>query len=229
MSQPTTGGRASKAAPSTASNGSDQTTAGPSQSSSTQGGGTSSASSAGVVTTQAEKDAQERVESARTDPAVANAGPSGGAVAAAPIVNEINSGPTAEEAATEAASEGHATGDRPMVTRAEGQEAGTAGFTAPGDAPFDTTDPRERLTTIPASGDIVERAAKAGLGSFVSAVKTGEVGVVETEDTGRTERYEVLIDQAGTTATMERNMDTGVSRRVGEDRAETASMGEDKT
>lgn len=226
MSQPTTGGRASKAAPSTAPSTTETSSAQPAQSSSTQSNG---ASSAGVVTTQAEKDAQERVEASRTDPAVANAGPSGGAVAAAPIVNEINSGPSAEEAATEAASEGHATGDRPMVTRAEGQEAGTAGFTAPGDAPFDTTDPRERLTTIPASGDIVERAAKAGLGSFVSAVKTGEVGVVETEDTGRTERYEVLIDQAGTTATMERNMDTGVSRRVGEDRAETASMGEDKT
>lgn len=179
-------------------------------------GGATQSSSPSVITTQAELDAQANVEASRTDQAVAD--PDAGAVRPLPLVNDQNTGPTAEEAVAqvEAETDGHASDDpRPMVTRVEGQEPGTAGFTAPGDAPYDTTDPNERVSTVPAAGELTLRAAKAGLGSFVSAVKTGEVGVTQVQGGNRTERSSVVVDQAGNTVEVERDLDTGRSKRVG--------------
>jgi hypothetical protein len=141
------------------------------------------------------------------------------ASAPAPIVNDTNTGPTAAEAVAEAEKDGHVTGEAPGVTRAEGEVPGTVGHTAPGDAPHDTTDPAERVSTAPPSGKEMAEAAKAGLGSVVAYVKTGEVGGSNERDADaaaeRTERYPVTVNAiTGETVMVERNMDTGVSKRV---------------
>ena len=150
--------------------------------------------------------------------AIVDTGKDTGARLEAPI-NNVNTGPTAEEAEKDAASEGHATGEVAGVTRAEGEVPGTESHTAPGDAPHDTTDPNERVTTATPSGRELAEAAKAGLGSVVGYVKVGEVGGggsgADNEADDRVERYEVTVNaMTGATVTVERNLETGVSKRV---------------
>jgi len=133
------------------------------------------------------------------------------------VVNDLNSGPTAEQAVAEAQTEGHVTGEQPRVTRAEGEVPGTVGHTAPGDAPADTWDPSERVSTATPSGRELAEAAKEGHGSVVAYVKIGEVGgrTEETEGDARTETYDVTVNPlTGATVKVERDLDTGVSRRV---------------
>jgi len=84
--------------------------------------------------------------------------------------------------------------------------------TAPGDGPADTTDPTERASSVtPAPGD--------------DALQVGTVNAVKplpeqnTSDTsgrsgkGRTEKYEAIAPD-GSTVTVERNIETGESKRV---------------
>lgn len=78
--------------------------------------------------------------------------------------------------------------------------------TAPGDAPADTMDPKERAVSVRP-----DKAAAAAAGhQTVNAVVPGEP-IVEEERTGeRTETYTVYLPD-GTTATVEHNYDTGVT------------------
>lgn len=156
----------------------------------------------------------------------AAAGDSGGTDQdAAPTVYDVpaglpvvpGGGPTGEETAKEAADAGHRPGARSNATRMEGEQPGTGGHVAPGDAPHDTTDPNEMLSTVPAAGPMMADAARAGLGSVVSAVKTGEIGEWPGPDTARTEEYEVYVDRY-TVQKMQRNIETGESKPVGEPR-----------
>jgi hypothetical protein len=133
-----------------------------------------------------------------------------GGVSSVPV--QENSGDTAEAAASSV--DDHRTGERPWVTRAEGEVPGTESHTAPGDAPADTTDPRERLSTATPSGSELAKAAQAGLGSVVAYAKVGESAPVPSVEGGRIERYQVPVDQFGNTVTVEHNIDTGKSRRV---------------
>ncbi len=100
---------------------------------------------------------------------------------------------------------------QPEVTVAEGQVVGERQVTAPGDGPADTTDPRERVSTVEVSGDKLAEAAKAGIGAVVGYVKTGEVSDGQDRDTSadRFEEYEV----GG--VKIRRNMETGKSERIG--------------
>jgi hypothetical protein len=115
----------------------------------------------------------------------------------------------AKSAAEQAASEGHIHGDHPGVTTVEGESPGDPAInTAPGDAPFDTSDPRERISTLIPSGAEAAEAAKLGL-PVVAYVKTGYVGETERDESeDRYEEYEV------NGVRIRRNMETGESKRV---------------
>jgi len=115
----------------------------------------------------------------------------------------------AAKAAEQAASEGHIHGDRPGVTTVEGEMPGDIAInTAPGDAPFDTTDWRERISTLTPSGAEAAEAAKLGL-PVVSHIKTGYVGDEDRDDSeDRFEEYEVQG------VTIRHNLETGESKRV---------------
>ncbi len=87
---------------------------------------------------------------------------------------------------------------------------------APGDAPFDTTDPTERASTV---GGDKEAAAKAGHLTVNAAVPVDQLkglSVLPPEDgedgsdggKGRTETYKAQKPD-GTIVTVTRNMDTG--------------------
>ncbi|WKU03750.1 hypothetical protein [Micromonospora sp. HUAS LYJ1] len=119
---------------------------------------------------------------------------------------------TAQAAAEQVAAEGHAPGQVPEVTVAEGQVPGERQITAPGDGPADTTDPRERVSTVVVSGDKLAEAAKDGVGAVVGYVKTGEVPPAgdPSRDTSkdRYEEYEV----GG--VKLRRNLETGKSERI---------------
>lgn len=78
--------------------------------------------------------------------------------------------------------------------------------TAPGDAPADTYDPKER-----ASSAIADKAAagNAGYQTVNAVIKTGDIPVV-TPSGNRTESYSAL-GPTGASATYVHNYDTGVS------------------
>ena len=115
----------------------------------------------------------------------------------------------AKAAADEAAQEGHVTGERSDATTVEGEMPGDPAVnTAPGDAPADTTNPNERISTVMPSGREAAEAAKLGL-PVVAYVKTGEVGKEERDESkDRYEEYEVQGVK------IKRNMETGESQRV---------------
>lgn len=167
------------------------------------------------MTTKAKVDETKPAEG--SEGAIVDTGKDTGARLEAPV-NLKNSGPTAAEAEAEAAKDGHVTGEVADATRAEGEVPGTQSHTAPGDAPHDTTDPRERVVTATPSGRELAEAAKEGLGSVVAYVKVGEIGGGNADDDDsedRIERYEVVTNaMTGETVTVERNIDTGVSKRV---------------
>jgi hypothetical protein len=115
---------------------------------------------------------------------------------------------SAAKVAEKAAKEGHKTGDRPNVTTVEGENPGDPQVnTAPGDAPFETTDPSERISTVIPSGAEVAEAAKAGL-PVVAYVKLPEPERDDEDREDRTERYTVGGVE------IEHNLETGESRRV---------------
>lgn len=122
---------------------------------------------------------------------------------------------TAAEVADEARTEGHVTGEQPRVTVAEGDVPGQPDTdTAPGDAPADTWDPKERVSTVLVAGEQAAQAARDGVGAVVSHVKTGEVGGPGALDPNRDtseDRYEEYEVQG---VTVRRNMETGESKRV---------------
>jgi hypothetical protein len=120
----------------------------------------------------------------------------------------------AKSAAEESQQEGHVTGERSGTTTVEGEMPGDPAInTAPGDAPADTTDPRERISTLIPSGAEAAEAAKAGL-PVVAYVKTGMARLPFGPDPDRdvsedrTERYEVQGVE------IEHNLETGESKRV---------------
>lgn len=118
----------------------------------------------------------------------------------------------AKQAAEDAAGEGHVTGDRPGVTTVEGEEPGDPAInTAPGDAPADTMDPNERISTLIPSGAEAAEAAKLGL-PVVAYVKTGTVQQAERDESE--DRYEECTVNG---VRIRRNMETGESKRVGTD------------
>lgn len=81
-----------------------------------------------------------------------------------------------------------------------------------GDAPFDTTDPTERVSSIdhPDKG----AAAKAGFGTVNAVVLLAEPETPETPARkDRTEKYQVTGPD-GKLVTVEHNIDTGETRRV---------------
>lgn len=78
--------------------------------------------------------------------------------------------------------------------------------TAPGDAPADTVDPKERAVSVRP-----DKAAAAAEGhQTVNAVVPGDPIVEEVLEGERTETYTVHLPD-GTTATVEHNYDTGVT------------------
>jgi hypothetical protein len=124
--------------------------------------------------------------------------------------NDEENRPNAVDAANEAAGQGHITGDQPKVTTVEGSEPGdlSGPDTAPGDAPFDTTDPRERISTVIPSGAEAAEAARSGM-PMVAYVKVGEVGQEERDESeDRTEEYEVQGVR------IRHNLETGESVRL---------------
>lgn len=130
------------------------------------------------------------------------------------LANDVNDGPTAQEAAESV--QGHRTGQRPGVTRFEGQEPGDTGWTAPGDAPADTTDPRERVSTVIPSGEQMAAAVRRGDGSVVAAVKHAELPTVLAPKGGvRFEEYDVLDGFGKIAGRVRRDLDTGVSEKIG--------------
>jgi hypothetical protein len=124
--------------------------------------------------------------------------------------------PTARQVAESAAADGHKTGDQPKVTTMVGEQVGTEGYVAPGDAPANTWDASERLSTVYPSGEQAERAVKEGVGAMVSTVvipSRPAQGAREGED--RVEQYDVTVNAlTGETVRVEHNIDTGESRRV---------------
>ncbi|AYF30612.1 hypothetical protein CSH63_24840 [Micromonospora tulbaghiae] len=122
--------------------------------------------------------------------------------------------PTAQEVADKVAAEGHTPGERPNVTIVEGQQPGDPSAVAPGDAPADTTDPRERVSTVPVDAAKAAEAAKAGQGPVAAYVKTGDTPVTGPADPNRDvkkDRYEEYEHQG---VKLRRNMETGKSERV---------------
>jgi hypothetical protein len=82
----------------------------------------------------------------------------------------------------------------------------------PGDAPFDTTDPTERVTSIdnPDKG----AAAAAGFGTVNAVMPLSEVEQPRREQgKARTERYQATAPN-GKLVTVERNIETGDSKVV---------------
>ncbi|MEU5945134.1 hypothetical protein ABZ793_06175 [Micromonospora sp. NPDC047465] len=123
---------------------------------------------------------------------------------------------TAQQAAEKVAAEGHATGQpAPQATVAEGQVPGERQITAPGDGPADTTNPRERVSTVVVAGDKLAEAAKDGVGAVVGYVKTGEApepGAPDPNRDAKKDRYEEY-EVGG--VKLRRNLETGKSERVG--------------
>lgn len=122
--------------------------------------------------------------------------------------------PTAQEVADKVLAEGHAPGEKPNVTVVEGQVPGEPSAVAPGDAPADTTDPREQVSTVVISGDKLAEAAKAGQGPVAGYVKTGDAPAPGQPDPNRdtsTDRYEEY-EVGG--VKLRRNLETGKSERA---------------
>ncbi|AYF31469.1 hypothetical protein CSH63_29290 [Micromonospora tulbaghiae] len=105
----------------------------------------------------------------------------------------------------------HTPGERPGSTRADTP-------TVPGDAPADTTDPREMVSTVIPSAEAQAEAARTGVPA-AGYVKTGEiptprrdpapgVDLYADNTTDRVEEYEV----GG--VRIRRNVETGNSRRI---------------
>jgi hypothetical protein len=123
---------------------------------------------------------------------------------------------SATEAADKAATEGHVTGEQPKVTVAEGEVPGTPSNTAPGDAPADTWDAKEQVSTVLVSGDMAAGTIQEfgpGNVAVVSHVKTGDAPVAgvaadRDESQDRYEEYEV----GG--VRVRRNVETGESVRL---------------
>jgi hypothetical protein len=111
--------------------------------------------------------------------------------------------------ARQSKAEGHVTGQRPETTRVEGDNPGDPAVnTSPGDAPADTWDPNERISTLIPSGAEAAEAARSGL-PVVAYVKVGEVGTAERDTSeDRFEEYEVQGQR------IRRNMETGESVRI---------------
>jgi hypothetical protein len=127
----------------------------------------------------------------------------------------------AAEVADKAAADGHTTGDQPKVTTMVGEQVGQSGNVAPGDAPADTWQADERVSTVVVSGDQMADAVKRGEGSVVSAqlYATGDQPLAgkaqQDEGEARVEQYDVTVNPlTGETARVEHNLDTGESRRV---------------
>lgn len=109
----------------------------------------------------------------------------------------------------------HTPGQRPNTTRADGP-------TMPGDAPADTTDPRELVSTILVAGDQAAAAARTGVPA-AGYVKTGEVTLLgdrgdvrpysppDLYDDGTGDRFEEY-EVGG--VWLRRNMETGLSERI---------------
>lgn len=88
--------------------------------------------------------------------------------------------------------------------------------TTPGDAPYDTTDWRERASS--ATPDKAA-AAEAGHLSVNAVVKTGEVAETSTPPGGgggRTQTYTAYEEDGVTPVTVTFNLDTGVSTATGQ-------------
>lgn len=81
--------------------------------------------------------------------------------------------------------------------------------TAPGDGPADTTDPSERAVSA-AFDPSTPEAQAAGT---VNAVKPAPKVKAEPKGKPRIERYD-LLNAAGVTVTVERNIETGESKLV---------------
>lgn len=122
---------------------------------------------------------------------------------------------TAQQAAEQVAAEGHAPGQpAPQATVAEGQVPGERQITAPGDGPADTTDPRERVSTVVVSGDKLAEAAKDGVGAVVGYVKTGEIPPAGQGDPNRDTKNDRYEEYEVGGVKLRRNLETGKSERV---------------
>lgn len=122
---------------------------------------------------------------------------------------------TAQAAAEQVAAEGHAPGQpAPQATVAEGQVPGERQITAPGDGPADTTDPRERVSTVIVSGDKLAEAAKDGVGAVVGYVKTGETPAPAAADPERDTKQDRYEEYEVGGVKLRRNVETGKSERI---------------
>lgn len=101
-----------------------------------------------------------------------------------------------------------------MATRAEGP-------TTPGDAPADTTDPRELVSTVIPSAEQQAEAARTGVAP-AGYVKTGEVPAPRRDPAPGPPGYDLYGDDTADRVEeyevggvrLRRNIETGTSQRV---------------